>query len=338
MIKDIKLKTSGPIGGTFIISKCEFKAFNTKSGNFLSCELADTSGSIKAVMWDHTEPCKAWLKNKLIVDIVGEVSIYKDVPQIQIKSIAQANKFNMSDFIPSLGIEKICALQEMLLSYRQQMLNKCNPVCFKIWDEILCSPLKNKFIACPGGIGEVHHNYLGGLLEHSALMVKMAFELAENEMKELDRDVLVTGCLIHDIGKMECYNWDSIPEITDAGRLFHHTYVGYGMLLQMADKLGISKSDPTFMKLAHIIVAHHEEEGIRKTMFPEATAVALIDSLNAAANHALIFIGKEENREMDSNWTRFCQLTGRQYYIPKKIESPETPKKTFDLDDILEIK
>jgi hypothetical protein len=127
--------------------------------------------------------------------------------------------------------------------------------------------------------------------------------------------------------------------MTDAGRLFHHTYIGYGMLLQMADILGIPRSDQTLMKLAHIIVSHHEDEGIRKTMLPEATAVAMIDNLNASTNFALGFVGKEENKEADSNWTRFCQLTGRQYYIPpKKSESRETPlTKTPSIADMSSI-
>ena len=324
MIKDIKLKTSGLAEGTFIVSKCEFKTFANKPGTFLSCDLSDMSGTIKAVMWDKVDPCKAWLKNKLIVDIAGEISTYKDTPQIQLKLIALAKKANLSEFVPSLDKKRI---DELMLSLDKVTIK--NDVCRKIWEAILNPPFRDIFKSCPGGVGDVHHAYLGGLLDHSAGMVQIAQELASNQFKDLDKDLLITGCLIHDIGKTESYQWEGIPEMTDAGRLFHHTYIGYGMLLQIADRLSIPRSDQTLMKLAHIIVAHHEDEGIRKTMLPEATAVAMIDNLNASTNFSLWFVGKEENKEADSNWTRFCQLTGRQYYVPKKSEK-------IDMASILE--
>jgi 3'-5' exoribonuclease len=250
------------------------------------------------------------------VDISGEISTYKDIPQIQIKLIALAKKTNLSEFVPSLEKKRI---DELTLSLDKIVIK--NDVCRKIWEEILNPPFRDKFKSCPGGIGDVHHAYIGGLLDHSACMVQISQGLIDSQFKDLDKDILITGCLIHDIGKIESYQWDGIPEMTDAGRLFHHTYIGYGMFLQMADKLDILRSDQTFMKLAHIIVSHHEDEGIRKTMLPEATAVAMIDNLNASTNFALSFVGKEENKETDSNWTRFCQLTGRQYYIPKKAEN-----------------
>jgi len=325
MIKDIKLKAAGLVQGKFIISKCEFKPFNTKPGSFLSCELSDMSGSIKAVMWDHTEPCRSWLKNKLVVEVVGEIGIYKDVAQIQIKSIAAAKDYKSSDFIPSLDPKKVDALMKGL----DKIVIK-NDICRKLWEKILNPPFREKFKTCPGGVGDVHHAYIGGLLEHSGGMIQMALHFSD-QFNLLDKDLLITGCLIHDIGKTECYQWDTIIEMSDAGRLLHHTYVGYGMLLKMAEELSIPHSDQTFLKLAHIIVAHHEEEGIRKTMFPEATAVAHIDSLDAASNFSLGFTAKEENKELDSNWTRFCQLTGRQYYIPTK--KPEIDMSSI-LDDV----
>jgi 3'-5' exoribonuclease len=165
-----------------------------------------------------------------------------------------------------------------------------------------------------------------------------------SQYQGLDLDIILTGCLIHDMGKIQCYNWYLCIEMTDMGRLLHHTSVGYGMLLEIANKRGIPIDDPTFLKLAHIIIAHHEDEGIRKTMFVEANAVSLIDALDALVTHATAYSKAPENKEEDSNWTRFCNLTQRQYYIPKPVEqSPmekfmakaeDAEKGLIDLDDL----
>ena len=326
MVKDIKIKTSGIAAGKFMLSKLEYKAFNNKSGSFMSCELSDTSGSIKAVMWDNTEPIKAWAKNKIVVDIVGEVSIYKDIPQVQIKTITPAKSYSPADFIPALPQKTIGDLIKRLISNIPT-----EPTHKKKWKLLLDGAYIEKFSTCPGGVGDVHHAYLGGLIEHTCFMVEIAKYMADTQFPNLDKNVLMTGCLLHDIGKMTCYEWDTVIQMSDEGRLLHHTHTGYILFMNMIDQLGMERSDLTILKLAHIIVSHHEDEGIKKTLLPEATAVALIDNLNASTNFSLGYVGKEESKEPDSNWTKYCQLTGRQYFIPKKpdILAPSI------LDDIL---
>lgn len=316
MIQDIKLNkpVSGfrsPLDGAYLVTKCEFKSFSNKPGTFLSCELSDRTGSIKAVMWDRTEPLKQWLKNKAVVHITGDVSTYKDVMQIVLKTISEATVYDISDLLPSLAPEKLKEIAEGLDKYHASIKDE---TCKGVWDEIIGPErhLRILFCACPGGIGDVHHAYIGGLAEHSYSMMVVAEKLFD----KLDRDILLTGCLVHDIGKIKCYNWDGVIEMTDAGRLLHHTAIGYGMLKDMHGAFTKDFGTRVFLKLAHIIVAHHEEEGIRKTMFPEATAVARLDSLDAATNHAMSFMEKEENADPGTNWTKFCQLTGRQYYKP----------------------
>jgi 3'-5' exoribonuclease len=324
MISDIKLNkpVSGfrsILDGAYLVTKCEFKSFANKPGTFLSCELSDRTGAIKAVMWDRTEPLKMWLKNKSVVNITGEVSTYKDVMQIVLKSISEANVYNMADLLPSLSLDAINTNAECLDKIHAGITDN---TCKMAWDYILgkeLGGLRGKFLNCPGGIGDVHHAYLGGLAEHSLSMMI----LSEKLFNRLNRDILLTGCLVHDMGKIMCYNWNGIIEMTDAGRLLHHTATGYGMLRDIyKDK---TADQHIYLKLAHIIVAHHEEEGIRKTMFPEATAVAKLDDLDASTNFSVGFIARDENSDPETNWTKFCQLTGRQYYRPYPVPDVKEP-------------
>ena len=322
MLKDYKNKTTGPIKGTFVISKIDYKTFANKPGTFLTCEFTDLSGSIKGIMWEGFSFYKPWLKNKTVVEVLGEISSYKDATQIQIKSMSPVQIYNTTLLVPSLPDTKIAEIETGLKTFKNSITNE---ICKIIWEETLgdhLGSLKPAFLHCPGGIGEVHHSYCGGLAEHSYSMIKIGEVVAQYQ--GLDRDILLTGCLIHDIGKIQCYDWNLVIEMTDVGRLMHHTFLGYKTLLGFAEYRKIPLDDPTFMKLAHIVIAHHEEEGIRKTMFAEACAVSCIDSLDALVTHAVAFSKNPENKVEDSNWTKFCNLTQKQYYIPT-VQEPIEP-------------
>lgn len=319
------LKYPGFFEGTFLLDKTEFKPLKTKPGHFFSCTLSDKTGSANGVKWEGIEPLRSWAKNKIVVKASGEVSQYNEQLQLVIKKIEKTDIYDRSLLVPSLSEEKINFYKDALKTINDQL---SNPVCKSIWDSILVDEtICSSFVICPGGVGSVHHNYLGGLLEHSASMVMIASKTAE--LNQLDHDILVTGCLIHDIGKIRSYSWDTVLEMSDAGRLLHHTSIGYGMMLEFAREKNISLSDPTFLKLCHIIISHHDGEGIRKPMFAEAVAVASIDQYNAIAAHAVGFIKEPGNKEPESNWTRFCSLTGRQYY------NPPMPKEDIDFEDLL---
>ena len=347
MIKDYKNKTMGPIKRTFVINKVDYKTFSNKPGTFLACEFTDLSGSMKAIMWDGFSSYKSWLKNKTVVEVSGELNTYKEATQIQIKNMNLAQIYDTTLLVPSLSPEKIKEIETGLNSFKETIKNE---ICRKIWNGILSDALgslKPAYLHCPGGIGDVHHAYCGGLAEHSFSMIKVGDLVSQYQ--GLDRDIVLTGCLLHDIGKIKCYNWNLCLEMTDVGRLLHHTSIGYGILLSTAEKCEIPTDDPTFLKLAHIIIAHHEDEGIRKTMFAEANAVAQIDAMDALVTHAVAFSTSPENKNENTNWTKYCNLTQKQYYIPveqdsgpveqpnpvqedKPTEKAEIP--SFDIDDL----
>jgi len=329
MIKDLKLKTSGTAKGAFLIFKVEFKPFKGKPGNFMSCELGDMSGSIKGIMWEGTELYKDWIKDGMVLNVSGTMATYNDAPQLVINTMIKCESYDPTLFTPSLEKAKIEEIMARLDRHRSTISNE---TCETLWGAVIGYPKEGEpnsrrdaFSTCPGGIGEVHHAYCGGLAQHSESMVTIADSIAVKF--NMDRDLLKTGCLIHDLGKIESYRWSPVIEMTDAGRLLYHTNLGYKMLLEIGAIYAIPVNDITFLKLAHIIISHHyETEGGRKPMVPEALAVALIDNLDATTTHAQSYSTKLENMDSGTNWTKYCQLTGRQYYIPKegKIE-PDDP-------------
>ena len=333
MIKDLKLKTAGVARGAFLISNIEFKPFKGKPGNFMSCELGDMSGTIKGIMWEGTELYKDWIKNDMVLNVTGTMAVYKESPQMVISTMAKCESYDPTLFIPSLDKSLIDEIMARLDQHRSKITNE---TCETIWGAVIGYPKEGEpnsrrevFSRCLGGKGTVHHAYCGGLAQHSESMVRISENIAN--WLGLDRDILMTGCLIHDIGKIEAYKWDTAIDMTDAGRLLHHTTLGYKMLLEIAALYAIPANDITFLKLVHIISSHHhrdslDKEALCKPMFPEAVTVALIDNLDATTVHARDYSNKDENKDPDTNWTKFCQLTGRQYYIPKEEKiGPDEP-------------
>ena len=315
-------KSNAQISGSYLFSKIEAKPFKNKQGFFLVCELTDKTGTVKGVVWDRAEILKECLKNKQVFKITGEATHYNDAPQIVVKTAVKQDIYNRADFMPSLSQDDI----ERYMNYLQGIAESIkNPTCQKIWVHLITDPEDGdmeRFTMCPGGMGDIiHHSYLGGLLEHSASMVKIAEHFCQSR-PELDRDILLTGCLIHDIGKIASYRWETVIEMTDAGRLLHHTTLGIGLLDIM---LIVPYDEKVGLHLAHIIVSHHQDEGIRKPMTAEAEAVAQIDSLDASLKTIQQYVSEPSNRQEDGDWTRYCQLTGRQYFLTENKEIIEIP-------------
>lgn len=320
-VKEASLSGSRQITGVFVVTQCEYKPFKNKPGTFLQCILSDKTGSVKSVVWDHAEPLKAWLTNKKVVSITGESTRYNDQPQVAITKIEEQKTYDRSDFIPSLPKERIAELQDQLEDFRKKIKDD---TCRKVWSYIL-TELRGSFFECPGSSGNVHHGYQGGLLEHVCGMLSIAEDLVKIH-PELDSDILYTGCLVHDIGKIHAYEWRTSVEMTDAGRLMHHSVLGYEELAKMEWRYDDTEplNSIVMMKLKHICISHHDKEegAVRRPMFPEAVAVAMVDNADAAVNGVLGFVSQPENIEPDSGWTRYSHLAGRKYFLSKasKVE------------------
>lgn len=318
--------------GTFVITQCEYKPFKNKPGSYLQCSLSDKTGTVKAVVWEKAGALKTWLRNRMIVGIVGECTRYNDRPQIAISKITEETG-NSEDFVPSLPEVR----RADLVVYLKRVFNSItNPTCRALWQSLVFDEVTGEpFRKCPGSSGGIHHGYIGGLMEHTTHMIELAqVVLAQTN---LDLDLLLTGCLVHDIGKTRAYNWSIAIEMTDEGRLMHHSVLGYDILSHMP---GLDRLDPLMMmKLKHICVSHHDRDpgAVCRPMFPEAVAVAMLDNADAAVNGVLCFLKQPDVLESGSNWTRYNKLTERSYFVPQVlpvgIEDPKVAPRDEHEDD-----
>jgi len=158
-----------------------------------------------------------------------------------------------------------------------------------------------------------HHVYIGGLLEHTLSVIRLLDKI-NNHYQGINRDLLITGGILHDIGKIYEYSYDSIFDYSDQGRLIGHIVIG----IEMLDKKIAAIEDfpeKLAMELRHLILSHHGTQEFGSPKRPktlEALIVHFIDDLDAKVNAFQEFIA--ESRDDDAAWTPFHKLFERFIY------------------------
>jgi 3'-5' exoribonuclease len=159
-----------------------------------------------------------------------------------------------------------------------------------------------------------HHVYIGGLLEHTLSVIRLLDQLA-HYYEGINRDLLITGGLLHDIGKIYEYSYDSIFDYSDQGRLIGHIVIGIEML---DTKIASLEDFPEHlaMELRHLVLSHHGTHEFGSPKRPktlEALIVHHIDDLDAKVNAFQEFIEDSSDND-DSRWTPFHKLLERFIY------------------------
>ena len=165
-----------------------------------------------------------------------------------------------------------------------------------------------------------HHNYLGGLLEHTLSVCLMALKTAEH-YPELEKDLLLAGAFLHDIGKVRELRAHLTIEYTDEGRLMGHLVQG---TLMVEKKLARMKHFPPdlAMRLKHLILSHHGEYDFgspKRPKFLEAFVLHLLDDLDAKVNGLGRFFDKDGQ---EGNWTEYSRLFDR-FFLKGELLPPE---------------
>jgi 3'-5' exoribonuclease len=184
--------------------------------------------------------------------------------------------------------------------------------CFLIDDEFL-----RKFTLAPAGIKN-HHAYQGGLVEHVVTLLNIADRIM-GLYPEVDRDLLLTGIFLHDIGKVNELSYDRAFAYTDEGQLVGHLVMGVEMLAEKVQRCAELMGEPfppeLLLRLKHMIVSHHGNYEFGSPKLPmtlEAIALHLLDNLDAKIHAFSREIRDDPSR--DSSWTPFQQTLGRRLF------------------------
>ena len=281
--------------------------------NYLNLVLSDRTGSIKGVVWDNAGKISSQAETGAVVAVRGHVGEYRNNLQVVVKemTLVPPDEADPSDFILSTErdvdqmFERIVALSESLDAWYLKALFSA------FWGD---ESFTTQFKKAPAA-KKMHHAYIGGLLEHTLSMAVLADKVAEH-YNGIDRDLLVSGAILHDIGKIREFSYDICIDYSDEGRMVNHIVIGLQMIEEKIRTITAFPEEPALL-LKHMVVSHHGSKELGSPEPPktiEAVMLNCIDEMDSRIQAIREFMGKEDPGE---TWTSFHRLLGRHFYRGK---------------------
>jgi 3'-5' exoribonuclease len=310
-LKDIK--QGDKVASTFLAAEKNM-AFSLKGAPYLNVRLKDKTGELDGKVWDNAIEFDRQFKKGDIIYIEGKAASYKNSIQISIVNIKKnaGEDVEPTDYLPAAKGD-IAAMFNDMLAYIEKIQTK--PLQALLQAFFHDQKTTELFQRAPAAKG-FHHIYLGGLLEHTLSVVRLLDKVADH-YPNLDRDLLLAGGMLHDIGKIYEFNYDSLIEYSDEGRLIGHIVMGVEMINKKIEAIPDFPA-PLALKMRHIILSHHGEFEFGSPKRPktmEALVVHFIDDLDAKLNAFQSFVSDSNNT--DSDWTIFNRFFERFLYKGK---------------------
>lgn len=294
----------------FIVTK---KGTYTARNNsrYMMIGLKDSTGSIEGRIWERVDELENLFEKGDIVAVKSKARLYQDKIQLHITDIRKLDTdlaiCDVAHFYPC-GDKEEGVLTKEYESIVGAIENGHLKRLFEVFGDD--RQLFDRFVAYPASTG-VHHVYIGGLLDHSLSVAKMGLSVAS--LIGGDRDIIATGSLLHDIGKVKELDITRGFKFTDRGRLLGHITLGVMILEDLIQRIDGFPPEITDI-LTHIIVSHHglEEWGSpKKPMFPEALIVHHLDNLDSKVMGV-----KEHMRDnmVDERWSEYHRLYEAKYF------------------------
>lgn len=277
----------------------------TKGDLYIAMFLCDRTGQLNGRMWQASETVYKSLPKPGFVHVKGRSELYQNNLQIVINTITpiDPSKVTVEDFLPRTTGD----VAQMFAEVQQIVGEIANADLRALVGAFLADKeMMDNFCAAPGGM-KMHHGCIGGLLEHTHNMLRVARAILPL-YPHVQRDLVLAGVFLHDMGKTEELSYDMAFSYTDSGQLIGHINKTFLMIHKKADKLrseGVEVNPEVIDALGHIILSHHGQYEFGSPKLPataEAFMVYYLDDLDAKMNQVN---GAIEAEVSDANWTAF---------------------------------
>ena len=309
------LANGDSIDEVYLVADKQLRA--NKQGNlYLHLELRDKTGAVGARLWNASENLARIFEPGDHLRVKGKVQLFQGALQMILSHIepVSGDEVEPSDFLPQSArdVGKLTAkLREILFGLSNPHL-RALAECFLIDDSFV-----RKFTSAPAGVKN-HHAYGSGLLEHVVTLLCVADRISDL-YPEVDRELLLAGIFLHDIGKIDELSYERSYAYTDEGQLIGHLVMGVAMLREKI-KEAVALTDEPFpeelrLRLEHMIVSHHgslEFGSAKVPMTPEAVALHHLDNFDAKLHLVTREIRDDPTRE--ASWTPFNPSMGRRLF------------------------
>jgi 3'-5' exoribonuclease len=290
------------VNSLFLVRDKEIRTSARTGKSWLELDLADRSGTIAAKMWDNFAELASTFERDDVVQIRGRVKVYNGQKELSLEQIIPAAErdYDLGDFLPhtKYDIEKLYADLHAAIGAMQ------NPWLKKLLSSVVDDPaIMPKLKRAPAAM-TMHHAYLGGLLEHMVSLIGLSRSVVAH-YPELDADLLLTGVVLHDVGKIDELRYGRGIDYSTQGRLLGHIMIGSGLV---RDKI---KAIPEFpaplaVLVEHLILSHHGSMEFGSPSLPqtrEAIALHFMDDMDSKMAGMRATLESAEQTSGESEWT-----------------------------------
>jgi 3'-5' exoribonuclease len=295
---------------------------NRQGNDYILLQLMDRSGQISGLRWNAGQSIYETFQKGDFLRVVGTTQLHNASLQIIVHDFAlvPASQVDQSHFERTSPLES----EQLIETIKEILLQLKNPHLYQLAQSYLSDEqFINRLSRAPAGI-KTHHAYDGGLLRHVLDVMRLA-ESVSKLYPQVDRELLLMGAFLHDIGKLEELCFEGELSYSDPGQLIGHLVQGAieldHRIEHISKTIGVRFPDELKWRLQHLIISHHGqlEHGSPKVpMTLEALILASIDELDAKINQATELITADRNT--DSNWTGFQPNLGRKLYKRSLLE------------------
>lgn len=296
----------------FAIRRIELKTKESDGKAFLSLELGDATGRMDGVLWNEAEEAYGQLSQGDVAQAKVTVGKYRDSVQLRVDNIRRCRReeYQLTDFLASSALSR----PELEAEIRSESAGVKDPQLTRLlklfWDD---QDFLDKFLEAPAA-KLWHHAWVGGLAEHSISVCRLARAALRN-YQLLDPDMLIAGCLLHDIGKVREFRISTMIDYSDEGRLMGHLVLGDQMLVERVARIR-DFSPEKARRLRHILLSHHGEKEKGSPVVPSTLEALIVHHCDFMDSHATAFqriIRREEGKQR--RWSEYVNLIDRYIYL-----------------------
>lgn len=307
--------------GVYLL-KQKLLAKSKTGATYLRMTLSDATGEIEAFVWQEAEKTDSLVQKGQAVFVSGRTNIYQQKANVKVIAIRPAEK---SEFDPSTLVKRpVREVSTLWASVKEAAESVSDADYGALLSEVLSDEEFVKAFKTAAGAKSIHHAYHGGLIEHTVSALRMCQHVLE-VYQDLNADLLITSCILHDIGKVLEYSDTLVIERTTEGRLLGHIVLGVMMVESYIKKLPGFPQEKR-QELLHVLISHHgtlEWGSPQKPMTLEAIALHYVDNLDAKINQFRALMENHKDAEFEG-WTTYDKLLERYLFFGDRLKRSES--------------
>ncbi|HPR41604.1 MAG TPA: HD domain-containing protein [Candidatus Methanofastidiosa archaeon] len=297
----------------FVVTEKDLLEFKSKPGKYLQVKLKDKTGEIWGKCWEEAQSVAGMFDIGDVVRLRGNVVFYNGHLQVlfERRGVELLEEYDTSHFIATSESD----VDDMYSQMRSLINNFANADLKALLSSFFNdTAFEHEFKTAPCAKSH-HHNYIGGLIDHTYSVLVICRTMARL-YPSVDRELLLAGALLHDVGKMDCYSVDCLINVTPEGGLYDHVVIGYYTVRKRMEAMDNFPKEVS-RRLLHMLLSHHGKKEWGSPVVPlidEACILYHADLMDSQTSE-FIKLRKEMGESSNDIWSGYSRKMERFFYL-----------------------